>query len=129
MDKIETVTEEQKKFAIDAIVTLVVDEISLETGEDSMVILPKFIESKTAETLYDESSNLRKGKMVKIRLQGTTNEILSQEKFDITCEGITKSSTKMEFYKFLRHNLGDKDDRLIYGAVCDSWGELVVMAS
>jgi hypothetical protein len=32
MDKLETVTEEQKKFAIDAIVTLVVDEISLETG-------------------------------------------------------------------------------------------------
>ena len=58
MDKLETVTEEQKKFAIDAIVTLVVDEISLETGEDSMVILPKFIESKTAETLYDESSKL-----------------------------------------------------------------------
>ena len=58
MDKLETVTEEQKKFAIDAIVTLAVDEISLETGEDSMVILPKFIESKTAETLYDESSKL-----------------------------------------------------------------------
>jgi hypothetical protein len=58
MDKLETVTEEQKKFAIDAIVTLVVDEISLETGEDSMTILPKFIASKTAETLYDESSKL-----------------------------------------------------------------------
>jgi hypothetical protein len=56
MDKLETVTEEQKKFAIDAIVTLVVDEISLETGENSMTILPKFIASKTAETLYDESS-------------------------------------------------------------------------
>jgi len=58
MDKLEIVTEEQIKFAIDAIVTLVVDEISLETGEDSMVILPKFIESKTAQTLYDESSKL-----------------------------------------------------------------------
>lgn len=58
MDMIETVTEEQKKFAIDAIVTLTVDEISLETGEDAMAILPKFIESKTAETLYDESSKL-----------------------------------------------------------------------
>ena len=69
------------------------------------------------------------GLQVKIRLQGTTNEILSQEKLDITCEGITKSSTKMELYKFLRHNLGDKDGRLIYGAVCDNWGELVVMAS
>jgi hypothetical protein len=39
-------------------ITLVVDEISLETGEDSMTILPKFIASKTAETLYDESSKL-----------------------------------------------------------------------
>lgn len=58
MDKLEPVTEEQKKFAIDAIVTLVVDEISLETGEDPMTILPKFIESKTAETLYDEASKL-----------------------------------------------------------------------
>lgn len=58
MDKIETVTQEQKEFAIDAIVTLTVDEISLETGEDAMVILPEFIASKTAETLYDESSKL-----------------------------------------------------------------------
>lgn len=58
MDKLETVTEEQKKFAIDAIVALTVDEISLETGEDPMVILPKFIESKTAQALYDESSKL-----------------------------------------------------------------------
>ena len=58
MDKIESVTEEQKKFAIDAIVTLAIDEISLETGEDITLILPKFIESKTAETLYDESSKL-----------------------------------------------------------------------
>ena len=58
MDKIETVTEEQKKFAIDAIVTLAVDEISLETGEDVMAILPNFIASKTAEILYDESSKL-----------------------------------------------------------------------
>lgn len=30
---------------------MVVDEISLETGEDSMAILPKFIVSKTAEML------------------------------------------------------------------------------
>lgn len=54
---------------------------------------------------------------------------LSQEKLDITCEGIIKSSTKAELYKYLRHNLGDKDGRLIYGAVCDSWGDLVAMAS
>lgn len=59
MDKLEMVTEEQIKFAIDAIVTLVVDEIALETGEDTKVILPKFIESNTAATLYDESSKLR----------------------------------------------------------------------
>ena len=65
MDKIETVTEEQKKFAIDAIVTLVVDEISLETGEDSMVILPKFIESKTAET-QEEREEARKAYLDKI---------------------------------------------------------------
>lgn len=58
MDKLEIVTEEQIKFAIDAIVTLAVDEISLETGEESIEILPKFIASKTAEILYDESSKL-----------------------------------------------------------------------
>ena len=58
MDQLETVTEEQKKFAIDAIVTLTVEEISLETGEDIMTILPKFIESKTAAALYDESSKI-----------------------------------------------------------------------
>lgn len=58
MDQLETVTEEQKKFAIDAIVTLTVEEISLETGEDVMKILPKFIESKTAAALYDESSKI-----------------------------------------------------------------------
>lgn len=56
MDKLERVTEEQLKFAIDAIVTLVVDEIALETGEDESVILLKFIESNTATILYDESS-------------------------------------------------------------------------
>ena len=58
MDKLETVTEEQKKNAIDAMVPLAVDEIALETGEDTMSILPKFIASKTAEILYDESSKL-----------------------------------------------------------------------
>jgi uncharacterized protein Smg (DUF494 family) len=58
MDKLETVTEEQKKYAIDAIVTLTVDEIGLDTGKDSLVILPEFIASKTAEILYDESSKL-----------------------------------------------------------------------
>jgi hypothetical protein len=58
MDKLETVTEEQKKYAIDAIVTLTLDEIALDTGEELSAILPKFIASKTAETLYDETSKL-----------------------------------------------------------------------
>lgn len=58
MDRVETVTDEQKKFAIDAIVTLVVEDISNETGEDPKKILPKFIGSKTAKVLYDESSKL-----------------------------------------------------------------------
>jgi hypothetical protein len=58
MDNLETVTEEQKNYAIDAIVTLAVDEIALETGEDSSLILPEFIASKTAAALYDESSKL-----------------------------------------------------------------------
>jgi hypothetical protein len=58
MDQLETVTKEQKQYAIDAIVTLTVDEIALETGEESSSILPEFIASKTAETLYDESSKL-----------------------------------------------------------------------
>lgn len=58
MDRVEIVTDEQKKFAIDAIVTLVVEDISQETGEDPKKVLPKFIGSKTAKVLYDESSKL-----------------------------------------------------------------------
>lgn len=54
---------------------------------------------------------------------------LPQEKLDITCVGIYKSTTKMELYKYLRKHLGDKQGRLIYGAVSDKWGEITALAS
>jgi len=78
---------------------------------------------------FEEKRNEATSEYVQKLLEQESELTLSEEKLNITCEGITKSSTKMELYKFLRHNLGDKDGRLIYGAVCDSWGELVVMAS
>lgn len=78
---------------------------------------------------FEKNRNDATSEYIQKLLEQECDIALSPEKLDITCEGVAKSSTKMELYKFLRHNLGDKDGRLIYGAVCDSWGELVVMAS
>lgn len=58
MDKLEKVTEEQKKFAVDVMVTLVVEELVNDLKLDSSTILKDFVASKTGALLYDESSKL-----------------------------------------------------------------------
>ena len=58
MEKLKDVTEEQKKFAIDALVTLVVEELAEDSELAPAVILKDFVTSKTGVLLYDESSKL-----------------------------------------------------------------------
>ena len=58
MEKLRDVTEEQKKFAIDAMVTLVVEELARDSLLAPAVVLKDFITSKTGILLYDESSKL-----------------------------------------------------------------------
>lgn len=58
MEKLVDVTDEQKKFAIDAMLTLVVEEICQKTGQEMRTVLPDFVASKTGALLYDESSKL-----------------------------------------------------------------------
>lgn len=58
MEKLEKVTEEQKKFAVDAMVTLVVEELVNDLNLDPTTILKDFVSSKTGALLYDESSKL-----------------------------------------------------------------------
>lgn len=52
----ETVTKEQKNFAIDAIVSMVVDDLSTQFEKDSDKVLTDFISSNTGKLLYDEES-------------------------------------------------------------------------
>lgn len=58
MEKLEYVTEEQKKFAVDAMVTLVVEELVNDLKLDSTVVLKDFVASRTGALLYDESSKI-----------------------------------------------------------------------
>ena len=58
MEKLEYVTEEQKKFAVDAMVTLVVEELDNDLKLDSKVLLKDFVASRTGALLYDESSKI-----------------------------------------------------------------------
>lgn len=58
MEKLKDVTEEQKKFAVDAMVTLVVEELSYDLKRDPTTMLKDFVASKTGALLYDESSKL-----------------------------------------------------------------------
>lgn len=58
MEKLKAVTEEQKKFAVDAMVSLVVEELANESGNDPTTTLKDFVASKTGALLYDESSKL-----------------------------------------------------------------------
>lgn len=58
MEKLMDVTEEQKKFAVDVMVTLVVEELVNELKLDSTTVLKDLVASKTGTLLYDESSKL-----------------------------------------------------------------------
>lgn len=58
MGKLEYVTEEQKKFAVDVMVTLVVEELVNDLKLDSTVVLKDFVASRTGALLYDESSKI-----------------------------------------------------------------------
>lgn len=58
MEKLKDVTEEQKKFAVDAMVTLVVEELVNDLKLNSTTLLKDFVASKTGALLYDESSKL-----------------------------------------------------------------------
>ncbi|MCM1180808.1 MAG: hypothetical protein NC347_11160 [Clostridium sp.] len=58
MEKLKDVTEDQRKFAVDAMVTLVVEELADELKLDPTTTLKEFVASKTGALLYDESSKL-----------------------------------------------------------------------
>ena len=58
MEKLNEVTEEQKKFAVDAMVALVVEELAYNLNLDPTITLKEFVASKTGALLYDESSKL-----------------------------------------------------------------------
>lgn len=52
----ESVTKEQKDFAIDAIISMVVNDLALEFNLDSDKVLTDFICSNTGKLIYDEES-------------------------------------------------------------------------
>ena len=58
MEKLKDVTDEQKKFAVDATVTLVVEELVKDLKMEPSVALKEFVSSKTGALLYDEASKL-----------------------------------------------------------------------
>jgi len=58
MEKLRDVTEEQKNFAVDAMVTLVIEELVNDLKLSSTTLLKDFIASKTGVLLYDESSKI-----------------------------------------------------------------------
>lgn len=58
MEKLENLTDDQKKYAIDLTTTLVVEEIAEKLGTDQAKALHDFVSSETGMLLYDESSKL-----------------------------------------------------------------------
>lgn len=58
MEKLKDVTEEQKKFAVDAMIALVVEELANDLKLDPTAAVKEFVASKTGALLYDESSKL-----------------------------------------------------------------------
>lgn len=58
MEKLRDVTEEQKNFAVDAMVALVVEELAHDLKLEPTTMLRDFVSSKTGNLLYDESSKL-----------------------------------------------------------------------
>ena len=59
MEKLKAVTEEQKKFAVDAMVALVVEELARDLKINPTTALKEFVASRTGALLYDEESKLR----------------------------------------------------------------------
>ena len=55
MEKLKDVTEEQKKFAVDAMGTLVVEELVKDLKLEPTTVLKDFVASKKRALLYDES--------------------------------------------------------------------------
>lgn len=58
MQKLENLTEDQIKFAIDLLVTMIAEELSTKLEEDSAKVLTEFVASETGKLLYDETSKL-----------------------------------------------------------------------
>lgn len=58
MQKLEKITEDQKKYAVDLTVTLAVQEIADKLNMDTAKVLNDFVASDTGRLLYDESSKL-----------------------------------------------------------------------
>ena len=58
MDKLENLTEDQKKYVIDLTVMMTVQEIAEILNEDQDEVLHEFVSSNTGKLLYDESSKL-----------------------------------------------------------------------
>lgn len=58
MEKLENLTDDQKKYAIDLTTTLVVEEIAEKLRIDQAKILHDFVSSETGKLLYDEASKL-----------------------------------------------------------------------
>ncbi len=60
MNQSGEITREQKDFAVDALTSMVIDDLSVQRKENPDKILSDFISSKTGQLLYDESSGLWK---------------------------------------------------------------------
>ena len=58
MQRLEDLTDEQRKYAIDLTATLTVEEIAEECGVNPSQVLHDFVASATGQLLYDESSKL-----------------------------------------------------------------------
>ena len=56
MDSIKPVTKEKKNYAIDAIISMVVDDLAAEFDENPNNVLKNFINSNTGKLLYDDES-------------------------------------------------------------------------
>lgn len=58
MSKLENITDNQVKFAIDLLVSMTAEELAGILEEDSAMVLAEFVASETGKLLYDESSKL-----------------------------------------------------------------------
>lgn len=53
-----TISKEKMDYTIDLLITMVVEEIAEDTGEEPQKVLLDFLSSKTGKALYDESTKL-----------------------------------------------------------------------